>query len=102
MAGDDAAFGFEFVEVGEGFSHAEHEVDGIHRPEEGAGHLVDGCGAIPFQDLEDFCFPLIMMFGDFTCALRQGAEGRSMSRASKSALRTEGDDLLESIEIFLE
>lgn len=102
MSGDDAAFGFEFVEVGEGFSHAEHEVDGVHGPEEGAGHVVDGGGMISFQDLEDFCFPLIVMFGDFPSALRQGAEGRSMSRASKSAFRTEGDDLLESIEIFLE
>lgn len=98
----DSALGLEFVEVGEGFSHAEHEVDGVHGPEEGAGHVVDGGGAISFQDIEDVRFPFIVMFCDFTGAVRQGAEGRPMSRAGKSALRTEGDDLLESIEIFLE
>lgn len=102
VVGLDSAFGLEFVEVGEGFSHAEHEMDGVHGAEEGAGHIVDGGGAITLQDIKDVCFPFVVVFGDFAGAVRKGAEGGSMSRTGDGAIRTKGGDLLEAVEIFPE
>lgn len=102
VASDDAGFGFKFVEVGEGFAHAEHEVNGVHGAEEGTGHVVDAGGSVTGENREDFLLAFVVMVGDFGGALGEGVERGAVAGMGGGARGGEVGDLSQGVQVFLE